>query len=73
MIEASKTLLLSQARCPAADGRVIARFSLGSDRRLDQDGASAGIIPYNALAFQPCAEELSEFTVFSHPLNAMLV
>jgi hypothetical protein len=41
-------------------GEVIAWFSLGSDRGLDQDGASAATIPYNALAFQPCAEEVPE-------------
>lgn len=41
-------------------GGVIARFSLGSDRGLDQDLSSAATIPYNTAAFQPCAEEVPE-------------
>lgn len=41
-------------------GGVIARFSLGSDSRLDHDGVSAASTPYNAYAFDPCAEEVTE-------------
>jgi hypothetical protein len=60
MTKVSKLCCSAKPDAQPLIGGDIARFPLGSDRGFDQDGASAAAITYNALAFQPCAEEVLE-------------